>query len=73
MISLIGDVEVNPGPRTKASNPISVWQFDLNSISAHNYSKVSLSKACITANKFDIVCLSETYLDSNTASATNTK
>ena len=73
VISLIGDVEVNPGPRTKASNPISVWQLNLNSVSAHNYSKVSLLKAYLTANKFDIVCLSETYLDSNTASASNTK
>ena len=40
---------------------------NLNSISAHNYSKVSLWNAYLTVHKFDIVCLSETYFDSNTA------
>ena len=34
---------------------------------AHNYSKVSLLKAYPIVHKFDIVCLSETYLHSNTA------
>ena len=67
MISLSGDVEVNPGPRTKANNTFSVCHWNLNSISAHNYSKVSPLKAYLTVHKFDIVCLSETYLDSNTA------
>ena len=67
MISLSGDVEVNPGPRTKANNTFSVCHWNLNSISAHNYSKVSPLKAYLTVHKFDIVCLSETYLDSKTA------
>ena len=40
---------------------------NLNSISAHNYPKVSLLNVYLTVHKFDIVCLSETYLDSNTA------
>ena len=68
VISFTGDVKVNPGPRTKASNTFSVRHWNLNSISAHNYSKVSLLKAYLTVHKFDIICLSETYLDRNIAS-----
>ena len=67
MIFLSGNVEVNPRPKTKANNTFSVFCWNLNSISAHNYSKVSLLKAYLAVHKFDIVCLSETYLDSNTA------
>ena len=37
MVSLSGDVEVNPGPRPKANNTFSVCHRNLNSISAHNY------------------------------------
>ena len=62
MISLSGDVEVNLGPRTKDSNTFSVCHWNLNSISVHSNSKVSLLKAYLTNHKFDIVCLSETYL-----------
>ena len=40
--------------------------WNLNSISSHNYVKISLLKAYITVHKFDIICLSETYLDSST-------
>ena len=67
VISLSGDVEVNTGSRIKASNTFSVCYWNSNSIFAHNYSKVPLLKAYLTVHKFDIVCLSETYLDSNTA------
>ena len=66
MIFLSGNVEVNSGPKIKANN-FSVCCWNINSISVHNYSKVSLLKAYLTVYKFDIVCLSETYLDSNTA------
>ena len=71
MISLSGDVEVNPGPRTKVNNTFSVCRWNLNSTSAHNYSKVSLLKAYLTVHHFDIVCSSETYLGSNTAPDNN--
>ena len=38
--------------------------LNLNSILAHDYSKLFLLKAYISVHKFDIICLSETYLDS---------
>ena len=43
--------------------PICHW--NLNSILAHDYSKLFLLKAYILVHKFDIICLPETYhLDS---------
>ena len=62
-ISLIGDVEVNPGPRTRASYPFAICYWNLNGISAHNYSNVSPLEAYLPVHKFDIVSLLETYLD----------
>ena len=67
MISLSDGVEVNLGPKTKVTNTFSVCNWNLISLSAHNYSKLSPIKAYLTFHKFDIVCLSETYLNSNTA------
>ena len=71
MISLSEYVEVNPGPRTKTSNTFAVCQWNLNSISVHNYWEVSLLKAYLAVHKFDIVCFSRTYLNSNTAPNNN--
>ena len=42
--------------------------MSLNSISAHNYTKLLLLKAYIAIHKSDIICLSETYCDSSTTS-----
>ena len=39
--------------------------WNLNSISAHNFSKVQLLKVFLAVHKFDIVCFSETYLNSS--------
>ena len=68
LLSLSGDVELNPGQTRNYSNAFSVCHWNLNSISAHNYAKVFLLKAYIAVHKFDITCISETYLDSSTPS-----
>ena len=39
---------------------LSIWHWNLNSISAHNYAKIYLLKAYIAIHKFDIICISET-------------
>ena len=52
-ISLSGDKEC-----------FSVCHWNLNSISAHSFTKVSLLSAYISVHKFDIICLSETYINS---------
>ena len=43
---------------------MSICHWNLSSISAHDYSKLLLFKAYTPVHKFDIICLSETYLQS---------
>ena len=39
------DIETNPGPRTYHSQYVSFCPWNLNSLTAHNYSKVPLLQA----------------------------
>ena len=57
-----GDIEQNPGPKPSSCQRFSICHWNLNSISAHNFIKLSLLRPYITIRKFDVVCLSETYL-----------
>ena len=57
-----GDIETNPGPRK--SSPIKFCHWDLNGLAAHDFIKVPLIEAFISTHNFDILCLSETFLDS---------
>ena len=65
LISLSGDVELNPGLKRKAIQTLSICHWNLDGICAHNFAKLSLLRAYVSAHKFDIICLSETYLDSS--------
>ena len=62
-----GDIETNPGPKGRTSNYFSCFRWNVNSIMAHN--KLSLLSACNTFHKFDVVCISETYLDKSADNA----
>ena len=64
VIKMSGDIEMNPGPMPSSCNRFSISLWNLNSISMHNFIKLSL----LHAHNFDISCLSETYLDSNLSS-----
>ena len=68
LILLGADTELNPGPKRVSTSNISICHWNLNSISAHNYIILSLLKAYIAIHKFDIICVSETHLDSSTSS-----
>ena len=60
-----GDIELNHEPnKTNSSFKLSVCHWNLNSFAAHNFEKVGLLEAFNTINKFDIICVSESYLDS---------
>ena len=63
-----GDIEKNPGLEPNSCECLSICHWNLNSISAHNFIKLSLLRAYIFINKIDIICLSETYLDSSISS-----
>ena len=42
LVLLSGDVEVKPGPKRTPKASLSICHWNLNSISAHNYAKLSL-------------------------------
>ena len=65
LICLSGDVEINPGPVTNYSQGFTICHWNLNSIPTDNFAKMPLLEAYALTYNFDIVCLSETFLDSS--------
>ena len=63
MTDLSGDIESNPGHWHNYSQNFSICHWNLNSITVRSYVKISLLKAYLSIHKFNIVSLSETYLD----------
>ena len=57
-----GDIEINPDPMK--SSRLNFCHWNLNGIATHDFVKVTLLEAFIKANNIDIICLSETFLDS---------
>ena len=68
LLMLCGDIESNPGPRPNSGQSFSICHWNLNSIAAHNVSKMSLLKVYNAIHTYDIICLSETYLNHDTLS-----
>ena len=56
------DIEPSPEPKKTISIPFCYW--NLNNITSHDFSKTTLFKALATSSQCDIICLSETFLDS---------
>ena len=65
LLLLCDDVELNPGPKQNTAKKFTICHWNINSIAAHNFAKLVLFKAYSSIHKFDIICLSETYLDSS--------
>ena len=61
-----GDVESNPGPKDK--HCLSICHYNINSIAAHNFAKLSSLEAFNAVHNFDVICISEPYLDSSFSS-----
>ena len=65
---ICGEVELNPRSKnTKSYYYFALCHWNLNSLSAHDLSKLSSIKAHNIHHNFDMICLSETYLDSSYA------
>ena len=45
LMTLSGDAEPNSGPKRKATQTLSICHWNLNSICAHNFAELSLSRA----------------------------
>ena len=63
LLILSGDVEQNPAPE-KEKSQITFCHWNLNGLMAHNFIKVSLLHILAVTNNYDIICLTETFLDS---------
>jgi len=62
LIMLSGDIELNPGPSLNLKD-LSICHWNLNSILADDFSKVSQISALLKTQRFDIFCISESFLD----------
>ena len=60
-----GDIESNPGPVNFPNQNLTICHWNLNGIAAHNFVKISLLEAYNALHNFDVICISETYLDSD--------
>ena len=59
-----GDIKSNPGlEETKLKN-FSCCHWNVNSLVAHNFSKLRQLEAYNSLYNYDFICISETYLDS---------
>ena len=58
-----GDIEINPGPKKKQPKYFSCCHWNVNSLLAHD--KISLLTAYNTIHQYDVICVSETFLDSS--------
>ena len=62
MLYFFGDIEINPGPKQSS---LTFCHWNLNSVAAREYIKVSLLQGYITECSFDIICLSKNFLNSS--------
>ena len=69
LIRLSGDIELNPGPKPSSFKYLLLCHWNLNRITSHDSLKIKLLTACNVMRKFDITCISESYLKSDTSSS----
>ena len=63
-IFLSGDIKTNLDPTPSSGQCFSICHWNLNSIAAHNFAKLSVVTAYNLVHSFDIIFLWETYLNS---------
>ena len=61
LLSCCGDIEENPGPKYSS---LTFCHWNLNGLTAHDSTKISLLQAYITQHNYDVICLTETFLNS---------
>ena len=65
IFSQCGDIEKKSGSKQNSCQTFPICYWDLSNILAHNFLKLFILQTYITVYNFDIICLSETYLDSS--------
>ena len=64
LLIMCGDIESNPGPLNESKKALSVCHWNLNGISTHSYIKLSMLEAYNALHNYDLICISETFLNS---------
>ena len=59
------EIETNPGPQKEKTKNLSCCHWNVNSLIAHNLSKLSQLEAYNSVYKHDFICTSETLFDSS--------
>ena len=67
----LGDTETNPGPKKQSC--LTFFHWNLNGLASNDFIKLPLIEVYIATNNLDIVCLSETFLDSGIPNDDNTE
>ena len=68
LLQLTGSIDLNPDAKPTSCKSFSTCHWNLNSIASHNFIKVSLLTVYNSIDKFDMISLSETYLNFETLS-----
>ena len=66
LILLSRDIKTNPGPTPSSIQCFSIYHWNLNSITAYIFVKLSFLTSYNLVHSFDIICLSEINLNSET-------
>ena len=66
LLNLSNDIARNPGPNKEQNLTICHW--NIGSISVHNFQKLNSLQAFNSIHNFDLICISETFLDSSFSS-----
>ena len=61
LLSCCGHIEENPGPKYSS---LTFCHWNLNGLTTHDSTKISLPQVYITQHNYDIICLTETFLNS---------
>ena len=62
LILLSGDIKKNLEPKTKPNDNLSVCHWNVNSIPSHDFQNIAVLESFVAMHKFDITCISETFL-----------
>ena len=65
LIKIRGNAELNPRPNQKQHESLLNYHWNLNIISDHIFQKLELFQSYYSINNIEILCLSETFLDSD--------
>ena len=60
-----GDIEISPVPQKEKIKNLFCCHWNVNSLIAHNLSKISQLEAYNLVYKYDFICISETFFDSS--------